>query len=309
MMGQPPRQGAVLVAGSINMDIVATATTIPVPGETVAGHELNYYPGGKGANQAIAACRAGAPTRMIGKVGSDFFGPVLRDFLSAEGIATESVGTTDSASGTALIVVADSGENSIVVVPGANGRVDQTSLLDTDFTDVAVGISQFEIPVATIEAFFEACRRRGITTVLNTAPAVENVGRTFELADVLILNETELSRYAKCVLNERTDPKMVLAEASKLRTFPEQLIVVTLGSRGSVALHGDNEFLAAAPRVTAMDTTGAGDCFAGYLAAALARGERLAEGLGLASRAASVCVQRPGAAPSIPRAAELNSAL
>jgi ribokinase len=294
------------VVGSINMDIVATTSVIPVPGQTVSGEELHYYPGGKGANQAVASQRAGAPTRMVGKVGNDGLGVELKDYLSKETITVDSVDVTDGSSGIALIIVQSSGENSIVVVPGANGKVDEACLPEYVFNDAAVGISQFEIPTPTIEAFFAGCRHRGIVTVLNTAPAVDNIGNTLDLADVLVLNETELNAYASSHITRDSEPEEVFKHARRLRRFKEQSIVVTLGSRGAVALDIDEEIVVTGVKVDAIDTTGAGDCFVGYLAAGIAGGMDMRAALTRAGQAAAMSVQKAGAGPSMPHLADLG---
>ena len=299
----------VLVAGSINMDIVATAATIPAPGETLAGDELHYYPGGKGANQAIAAARAGVTTHMLGSVGSDSFGDPLLTYLGDAGVQVEQVQTVAGASGVALIVVAASGENSIVVVPGANGQVTPAQVEAADFAAAAVGVAQFELPIATVEAFFRRCRAAGVQTVLNTAPAVTNPGDTLALADVLIFNETELGTYAATAISEDAPFAEIFEHARRVRQHQEQLLIVTLGRRGAVALHGDDEVHVPAAQVQAVDTTGAGDCFVGYLATGLARKLPLSDALALANQAAALSVQQAGAGPSMPQLAAVESAL
>ncbi len=295
----------VLIAGSINMDIVATADQLPSPGETVTGAALQYYPGGKGANQAVAACRAGAPTRMIGRVGTDAFGDSLVAGLIRNGVDTTYVEQVEGPSGTALIVVEGSGENSIVVIPGANGSLHPDDVPTQAFDAVCIGVAQYEIPTATIEAFFLRCRTQGIVTLLNTAPAITATGATLELADVLILNESELSAYAAEGTPEATTPEEALAQARQIRRFDDQVIVVTLGRQGAVAIDGQAQLIVPGLAVDAADTTGAGDCFVGYLAAGLAQHDSLEAALARANTAAARSVQRPGAAPSMPSIEEL----
>ena len=298
----------VLVLGSINMDIVARAAAIPLPGQTLGGSTLAYFPGGKGANQAVAAARAGARTSLIGCLGDDSFGPELRVFLNDAGVDTQLVRDVDGASGVALIVVADSGENSIVVVPGANGLAAPTDVPAASYAAAAVGVAQFEVPVPSIEQFFRSCRANGVTTVLNTAPAIDTVGDCLALADVLVLNETELAGYAGTELRADAAIEDIVAAARGIQHSDAQTLVVTLGSRGLVAVHAESVIEIAGLSVDVVDTTGAGDCFVGYLAAGLAADvdtQTLASSLERANRAASVCVQRAGAAPSIPLGAEL----
>ncbi|MEM7218675.1 MAG: ribokinase [Pseudomonadota bacterium] len=309
----------VLVLGSINMDIVARAATIPSPGETLAGSTLEYFPGGKGANQAVAARRAGAPTRLIGCLGEDGFGAQLRGFLDGAEVDTALVRDVQGPSGVALIVVADSGENSIVVVPGANALAAADQANADAFASAAVGIAQFEVPVASIEAFFARCQQAGVLTVLNTAPAIDEPGDCLDLADVLVLNETELAKYSGAVLHDDTAKAEIVAAARDVRSAPTQIVIVTLGARGVVAVAADTVTEVAGRAVEAVDTTGAGDCFVGYLAAGLraappagpgerALTEALTAALRQANLAASLCVQSPGAAPSIPSVADLPAA-
>ena len=286
----------VLVAGSINMDIVASASRIPRPGETLLGTALNYYPGGKGANQAVAACRAGAAVAMIGRVGDDAFGDVLRSNLAAEGVDVDLVGEVPGASGVALIVVDEAGENSIVVTPGANEHVSIDTIPDL-LSDADVAVAQLEIPVPAVAEFLTQCRKRGMRTVLNTAPAVPEAQECFDLVDVLILNETELAAYAQM---EASDAPAMADAARSLQRSRDQSIVVTLGARGALALCGESLIEAPGFSVNAVDTTGAGDCFVGWIAAGVAGGQSLEAALRDANHAASICVQMAGAAPSMP---------
>ena len=187
----------VYVAGSINMDLVARAARHPRPGETVAGTHVATYPGGKGANQAIAAARLGAETILLGKLGTDTFGNQLRDFLSGQGVQLDYLRqTAAAATGVALIVVAESGENSIVVVPGANALLEPDDLANVPIAAGDVVLSQFEIPLATIQQLFTRARAVGATTILNPAPAQRCAREVLALADVLILNESELAFFA-----------------------------------------------------------------------------------------------------------------
>ena len=298
--------GGVLVAGSINMDLVARVNALPIAGETVAGSELHYIPGGKGANQAVAAARAGAATSMIGCLGEDGFAEELREFLVAQGVATANVKNVPGASGAALISVSDAGENQIVVVPGSNAAVSRADVTDVDLHDVAVAVSQFEIPVPTIEAFFTHCKANGVRTMLNTAPAIDQVGETLQLADVLLFNETELAKYAGVSVAEVSDPQTIDTAVRKIRARTEQVIVVTLGRQGLVAIVGDDQVILPGYDVDVVDTTGAGDCFAGYLAAALAREMSWLDAVKLANRAASISVTRHGAGPSMPSIEEVE---
>lgn len=301
--------GRVFVAGSINMDVVATADRHPRVGETVAGRQVLYFPGGKGANQAVAASRLGARTTLIGRLGKDSFGGELKAFLADQGIDLGYIQETAEAhTGTAIITVAEA-DNTIVVIPGANGLVgaDDVEVVPLLAGDVAV--SQFEIPLPAIAAFFRRARGAGATTVLNPAPAQAMSRELLALVDILVLNETELGFLAGSGLSESDEAARIIAVARQLQARQDQTICVTLGKRGVLALAGREEIAVPGRVVKALDTTGAGDCFVGALAAQLADDVPLRAALAFANAAASISVQRMGAGPSMPTAAEVAAVM
>ncbi|QOZ46827.1 ribokinase [Bradyrhizobium sp. CCBAU 53340] len=300
--------GRVFVAGSINMDVVATADRHPKVGETVAGREVLYFPGGKGANQAVAASRLGANTTLIGRLGKDAFGAELRAFLGAQGVDLSSVREADTHSGTAIITVAAS-DNTIVVIPGSNALVSADDVAAAPLAKGDVAVSQFEIPLPTIAAFFSRARDAGATTLLNPAPAQKMSAELLALVDILVLNETELGFLAGVELTESDEAAKIIAVARKLQARADQIICITLGKRGVLALAGNEEFAVPGRVVKAVDTTGAGDCFVGALASQLADGAPLRTALAFANAAASISVQRMGAGPSMPTAAEVAAVL
>ncbi|MEH2628512.1 ribokinase [Bradyrhizobium sp. AZCC 1719] len=302
--------GRVFVAGSINMDVVTTADRHPKVGETVAGQAVHYFPGGKGANQAVAAAKLGASSTLIGRLGADAFGQQLRQFLTAQGVDLALVkDTADVHTGTAVITIADA-DNTIVVVPGANALVSAGDVTAPVLAKGDVAVSQFEIPQATIVAFFKRARAAGATTILNPAPATVCGHELLDLVDILILNETELGLLAQTELHDTDDLTRFAEAARRLPTGSGKIICVTLGKRGVLALVGGEPSLMIAGRaVKAVDTTGAGDCFVGALAAQLANGKAIRDALEYANAAASICVQRMGAAPSMPTAAEVAAVL
>jgi ribokinase len=301
--------GRVFVAGSINMDVVATATRHPRIGETVAGAALLYFPGGKGANQAVAAAKLGAPTTLIGRLGKDAFGDELRAFLRAQGVDLSFVQATAGAhTGTAVITTANA-DNTIVVVPGANALVSATDVAAPIIAKGDIAVSQFEIPLPAIGAFFKRARTAGAITILNPAPAVEFGTGLLELVDILILNETELGLLAKVELRDTDDHARLIEAARSLPIGRNKVVCVTLGKRGMLALIDGGPTIVAGRTVKAVDTTGAGDCFVGAVAAQLAGGNSIGDALDYANAAASICVQRMGAAPSMPAAAEVDSIL
>lgn len=302
------RTGRVFVAGSINMDVVATAERHPRVGETVAGQQVLYFPGGKGANQAVAAAKLGAPTVLIGRLGNDAFGQELRGFLIEQGVDTNRVrGTVQAQTGTAIVTIANA-DNTIIVIPGANGLVSKGDVMAAPLAQEDIAVSQFEIPLTSVRAFFQCARAAGSRTILNPAPARAFGTELLELVDILVLNETELGLLANRLING--NGHAVIADAARsLRTGSSQIICVTLGRRGLLALEGDEVVVLPGREVRAVDTTGAGDSFVGALAAGLARGASVRDALGYANMAASISVQRMGAAPSMPTLAEMSMVL
>jgi ribokinase len=297
--------GRVVVAGSINMDVVATAERHPRVGETVAGKQVLYFPGGKGANQAVAAAKLGAATTLIGRLGADAFGGELRSFLTGQGVDLSFVRETAQAhTGTAIITLATA-DNTIVVVPGANGLVSPDDVAGVELATDDIAVSQFEIPLPAISAFFKRAHATGATTILNPAPARIVDAELLSLVDILVLNETELGLLAATELRDTDGYAGFIDAARSLRVSDEQTICITLGKRGVLALLRGEALIVPGRAVTAIDTTGAGDCFVGALAARLALGAALGDALNYANLAASICVQRMGAAPSMPTAADV----
>ena len=300
--------GRVFVAGSINMDVVATAERHPKIGETVAGKEVLYFPGGKGANQAVSAAKQGVLTTLIGRLGEDAFGRDLRKFLAAQSIDLGSVqDTADAYTGTAIITIANS-DNTIVVISGANALVSAADVAAASLAKGDVAVSQFEIPLPAIAAFFQRARAAGATTILNPAPARSVGPDLLALVDILVLNETELGVLTGAELSEKDEPNYFIEAARPLRGKGRS-ICITLGRRGVLALVGNEAILIPGRNVIAVDTTGAGDCFVGALAAQLAQGQSIRDALAHANAAASICVQRMGAAPSMPTASEVKEIL
>ncbi|CAL9388960.1 ribokinase [Streptomyces sp. enrichment culture] len=293
----PPR---ITVLGSTNMDLVAYVPRAPRLGETVTGRDFRTVPGGKGANQAVAAARAGARVSMIGAVGSDDFGPRLRAALADSGVDTSLLRTADGPSGTAHIVVDDDGANAIVVVPGANASV--TGVTPQDEARIAASdalLLQLELPLDAVLAGAEAARRHGVRTVLTPSPARPLPHELLALIDVLVPNEHEASGLAGVA-----DPRAAAEEL--LRDVPE--VVVTLGAAGSLYVARDaRPVTVPARRVRAVDTTAAGDTFTGALAVALAEGRPVPDALAWASAAAALSVGRAGASSSMPYRAEIDA--
>jgi ribokinase len=268
-----------------------------------------YFPGGKGANQAVAAAKLGAPTTLIGRLGQDAFGRDLKAFLAAQGIDLGFVRESSGAhSGTAIITVADA-DNTIVVIPGANALVGAADVATVSLGTGDVAVSQFEIPQPAIKAFFARARTAKAVTILNPAPMVAFDRELLDLVDILILNETELGVLTNTELSDTDDLPRLVDALRSLPTGAGKAICVTLGKQGVVALVNDKPIIVRGRPVEAVDTTGAGDCFVGAVAAQLAGGNSIENALNYGNAAASICVQRMGAAPSMPSAAEVNAAM
>ncbi|MEV7171323.1 ribokinase [Streptomyces sp. NPDC093224] len=291
---------AIAVLGSTNMDLVAYVAKAPRLGETVTGRAFRTVPGGKGANQAVAAARSGGKVVMIGAVGADEFGVRLRSALTAAGVETAGLRTVEGSSGTAHITVDDEGGNSIVVVPGANAAV--TGLEAGDEARIAAAgtlLLQLELPMSAVVAGARAARAHGVRTVLTPAPAQPLPAALLAATDLLVPNEHEAA-----ALTGLTDPHQ--AAEALLADVPE--VVVTLGAAGVLhAARGREPLAVPAPRVRAVDTTAAGDTFVGALAVALGEGRPMPEALRWASAAAALSVQRHGAQDSMPTRAETEA--
>ena len=293
---------SVVVVGSANVDLVYTVASIPAPGETVLATGGSRHPGGKGANQAIAAARAGAATTFVALLGNDDGGALLRDSLRGAGVV-DATRITAGETGTALITVDARAENTIVVNSGANALF--TSLTDDQaqhIRDAELLVLQLEIPLETVRAAAAVARAAGTRVLLNAAPVRPLPSEVLALVDVLIVNETEAAQLAG---DDATD---LFSRAQALtRSVPS--VIITLGSAGSILLHrGDAELTRVeAHEVEAVDTTGAGDTFCGALASALDEGLDLASAARFATAASALSVQRAGAVPSIPHRKEIDS--
>ena len=288
----------IFVAGSANLDFVVRAPHIPAPGETVLGRNFTTFPGGKGANQAVACTRAGgATTHMLLALGCDAYAVPLEASLHAAGVQMHVVRVKDQASGTAFICVSDDAQNAITVAPGANGALRAAHLPALDgFTHLML---QLEIPMEAVTAYATAARSSGAKVVLNAAPAQALPRELLALVDVLIVNEGELAVVAGCSGSI----------AQCLAAIEVPCVVVTLGHRGCCARDLGVLYCQSAFEVTPIDTTGAGDTFCGVLVAALSQGNDLPQALRRAGAAGALACTRPGAQASIPTEAEVSAFL
>ncbi|GGQ38552.1 ribokinase [Couchioplanes azureus] len=291
----PPR---IVVAGSANMDLVGLAERLPRPGETVLGDDFVMTPGGKGANQAIAAARAGGACTMLGAIGSDAFGVTIKARLTASGVNTEHLRTSYGASGVAVIMVDRAGENAILVSPGANSTFAGLSAAETAVIAASdVLLCQQEIPPDTVVAAARAARAGGTRVILNAAPARELPPELRECVDLLVVNEGEA-----VAITGTPEPDV----AALLELVPR--VVLTLGAEGSryADRDGRDERIPPFP-VDAVDSTAAGDAFTGALAVAWGEGRELVAAVRWASAAGAVCVRTVGASGSLPTRADIDA--
>lgn len=296
----------ITVVGSINLDLTARVSRLPEPGETVPGGSFATAPGGKGANQALAARRAGAEVRMVGAVGADAFAGEATALLREAGVDLSAVKTVEGATGIALILVGGDGENMIAVVPGANDAVMPDMLDHVTFACGEHVLLQLEIPIATVEKAIATARAAGAVSILNTAPFRAETASFVAEADVVVANETEFDHYAAALGLGGAD------RGARIRAFAVRTgraVVVTLGADGVLAAQGGDFFHLPAMRIVPVDTVGAGDTFCGYLAQGLEAGLPLREAVRRAGVAGSLACLKPGAQPAIPPAADVQTAL
>lgn len=297
----------ILVVGSSNTDMVVKTDKLPAPGETVLGGTFLMNPGGKGANQAVAAARLGGNVRFVAKVGRDVFGQQAVDGFRREGIDTLYVLTdADQPSGVALINVDARGENCITVAPGANAHL-QPAETDAALQTAPAGtfvLLQLEIPRPTVEHVIRRAAERGLRSVLNPAPAQALSTEVFPRLFLITPNETE----AELLTGVRvTDVISAEQAARKLHEMGVPNVIITLGAKGAYLHTGGSGQLIPVAHVTPVDTTAAGDCFNGALTVALSEGQTLPEAVGFACRAASIAVTRLGAQASMPTRAEVDA--
>jgi len=300
--------GKIVVVGSLNMDLVGCAPRLPVAGETITGHTFFDAPGGKGANQAYAAAKLGGQVSMVGRVGSDDFGRRMRANLEQVGCDASGVlALQDCPSGIALIFVADDGYNSIMVLPGANGRLTEADVEGSgdQFEGVAYALLQLEIPLRTVVAAARAAPRVRARVILDPAPAQPLSDELFSLVDVLTPNETEAAILAD-LPPRRLDPVQAADIGRQLRRRGARIVIVKLGEQGCVLVGDGEPRHFPTPKVQAVDTTAAGDVFNAGLAVGLSEGMDLPAACQFANQAAAVSVARRGAQPAAPSRAEVG---
>ncbi|MCA9010313.1 MAG: ribokinase [Planctomycetaceae bacterium] len=300
------RQPRIVVAGSINMDLVYRVSRLPQPGETLTGHSFQQVYGGKGANQAVAAARMRAWVTMIGRVGDDAFGTELVAGLQREAIDVSQIRTSPgTSSGLAVIGVEDSGQNCITVIPGANGLVTVDDILAAEavIAGADVLLLQLEIPVESVMPATRIARRHNVLTILDPAPAPAEFPMELLHVDVVCPNESEAALITGLPV---TNPAEAEAACRALRSLGAKVAIITMGSQGCVVCDesGQVHHIPAYP-VTTIDTTAAGDAFAGALGYCLAVGQSVHEAACFASAAGALASTRPGAQPAMPQLADV----
>ena len=296
----------ICVIGSSNTDMVVRSQRIPAPGETVLGGEFFLFPGGKGANQAVAAARLGGRVQLVACVGNDAFGKESIERFGREGIDCSRIVTDAVApSGIAMITVDAAGENAIVVAPGANGRLSEqvvTAAVDELPADAMI-LLQLEIPMESVASVLQTASRRGMSVILNPAPAVKLPRDWYRHISILTPNEVEASVLTGIQVE---GPEAAARAATWFHDAGIPQVVITLGKRGAYCSGPSGSFLVEASVVTVADSTGAGDCFNGALAVALAEGRDLYKAVRFACAAATLSVTRMGAQPAMPNRSEVE---
>lgn len=295
----------ILVVGSLNMDLVTNVKVTPRVGETVLGNGFNKIPGGKGANQAAAIGKLKGHVKMLGKVGDDNFGEILKNNLEISNVDVTNVYVQKNQStGIAMIMVNEDGDNSIVVIPGANFDLKPEDIEDSVIDDCDILVSQLEIPLNTIEYIFRKAKEMNKYTILNPAPACKLGDNLLENIDLLILNETEIEVLSDIKINSFED---ILKGAKILMDKGVKELIITLGKNGAVYFNSEKYTRFNAYKVEAVDTTAAGDSFIAGLTVELSRGKDIYEAIEFATKVAAITVTRKGAQSSLPTLEEVNN--
>lgn len=293
----------ILVVGSLNADLVARAPRFPQPGETISGEDLRVIPGGKGANQAVAAARLGANVSMLGRVGNDNFGDFLLENLKQNRVDSSLVQRDDSSTGTAIIIVDSNGQNSIVLSAGANGNVSIADVDNSPFTNYQLLLLQLEIPLPAVLRAAQRAKENNVRVILNPAPAQQLPDELIALADYIIPNETELSLLTSQKIEDI--PSAESAARDLLRRGARN-VIVTLGSKGALLVNAETSKQIHTFKVEVVDTTAAGDAFIGGFATSLLENKSLEEAVRFGCACGALATTKFGAQPSLPMKEEVE---
>jgi ribokinase len=294
----------ILVVGSLNADLVVRAPRFPQPGETISGEDLQVIPGGKGANQAVAAARLGAQVFMLGRVGKDNFGDFLLDNLKSNNVDSQFVHRDDAATGTATIIVDSNGQNSIVLSAGANGKVSPADVESASFLHHELLLLQLEIPTPTVLFAARRAKENNLRVILNPAPAKELPNELIALADFIIPNETELSLLTGMEVNDIPSAEKA---AHALLEKGAQNVIVTLGSKGALIVNREATKQVDTFPVNVVDTTAAGDAFIGGFATRLLESNNLSVAVQYGCACGALATTKFGAQPSLPTKSEVEN--
>ncbi len=296
----------ILVVGSLNADLVVRAPRFPQPGETISGEDLQVIPGGKGANQAVAAARLGANVSMLGRVGKDNFGDFLLNNLKSNNVDSQHVQRDDASTGTATIIVDSNGQNSIVLSAGANGKVSSADVESASFLHHKLLLLQLEIPAPTVLAAAQRAKENNVRVILNPAPAKEIPDELIALADFIIPNETELSLLTGMDVNDLPSAERA---ARVLLQRGAKHVIVTLGSKGALIVDNAQATHVDTFKVNVVDTTAAGDAFIGGFATKLLGSDDLLLAVQYGCACGALATTKFGAQPSLPTKQEVDNFL